>query len=100
MTAIKQRMAKLAADVEALSEAIQADKSKDQSSIREDMGKLHKQLTELIETAKAYTAKADKLLQKANAEQENADVFMSSAEEMLTSLEAASEAMDPEQWDW
>jgi nitrate/nitrite-specific signal transduction histidine kinase len=97
---IEQRMEKLTADVEALSQAIQADESEDQSDIREEMGKLHQQFTALIEKAKAYAARAQKLKDKADAEQENTQNFFESADELVTTLEAASEAMDPDQWDW
>ena len=97
---IEQRMGKLLADVETLSEAIQADESEDQSKIRADMAELHKQFSTLIEKAQTYRARAEKLSLKADAEQANAQNFYDSADELVTSLEAASEAMDPDQWEW
>ena len=44
--------------------------------------------------------RARKLSEKADAEQQNAENFLGSAEELVASIEGASEAMDPEQWDW
>ena len=100
MASVEALMKKVEADVQALSDAIVADESEDQSEIRAEMGKLHQQFTALIEKAKVYQARAEKLSLKADAEQINAQNFYDSAEELVTSLEAASEAMDPDQWDW
>jgi TolA-binding protein len=97
---IEQRMAKLQLDVEALSDAIQADESQDQSGIREEMGKLYEQFKVLIVKAQPYVERARKISEKADAQQENAHNFLDSAEELLDSIKGASEAMDPEQWNW
>ena len=100
MPSIESLLKKIEADVRALSDAIVADESEDQSKIRAEMGELHKQFAVLIEKAQTYRARAEKLSLKADAEQTNAQNFYDSAEELVTSLEAASEAMDPDQWDW
>jgi len=100
MASVEALMKKVEADVQALSDAIVADESEDQSEIRAEMGKLHQQFTALIEKAKVYQARAEKLSLKADAEQINAQNFYDSTDELVTSLEGASEAMDPDQWDW
>ena len=100
MASVEALMKKVEADVQALSDAILADESTDQSGIREEMGKLHEQFTALITKAKAYAEKAKKLAERAEAEHENAQTFLDSAEELVDSLGGASEAMDPDQWDW
>ncbi len=100
MSTIEERVEKLLADVEALSEAIQADESDDQSAIRAEMGKLHEQFSALIAKAKAYAAKSQKLFERADEEKDNAENFRDSADELVSSLEGASEAMDPDQWNW
>jgi|SRR5271166_3233303 len=100
MPTVESLMKKVEADVQALSDAILADESEDQSGIREEMGKLHEQLATLLSKAKTLEARAQKLSEKADAEQENAQNFLGSAEELVSSLEGASEAMDPDQWDW
>ncbi len=97
---IDELMKKVQADVAELEAAIVADESPDQSSIRKEMEKLHKQFTALIAKAKVYADKAQKIMEKADAELENAQNFSDSAVELLTTLRAASEAMDPAQWDW
>ena len=53
MASVESLMKKVEADVQALSDAIQADESEDQSKIREDMADLHKQFTALIASAEA-----------------------------------------------
>ena len=91
---IESLLKKVQADVEALEAAIQLDESEDQSKIRAEMAELHKQFSTLIEKAQTYRARAEKLSLKADAEQANAQNFYDSAEELVTSLEGASEAMD------
>jgi predicted ribosome quality control (RQC) complex YloA/Tae2 family protein len=97
---IEELLKKVKSDVAALEGAIEADKSEDQSEIRKEMGKIYKQLVAVLPKAQALADKAQNLVNKADAARKNAQNFFESADELATTLEAASEAMDPDQWDW
>ena len=97
---IEALMKRVAADVEALGAAIQADESEDQSGVREEMGKLHKLFKDVIVKARTYSDRAHKLAERADKEREITQGFNESVDNLLVSLESAAEAVDPEQWDW